>query len=268
MISINRLYNLLKGSQKYPISIELLCPKGRLIFEAFSQIENFRIAQYGGEKDFVGRFTKSLNADDIVFDIGASVGLITLHAAAFTHKGKVFAFEPDPETFQRLKHNVSLNNFSNIKLFPWAISDKDGKATLFSNGATGFAPSLREKGDHRGSPKGFAFRKREEVITRTLDSSILSGNLPLPTVLKIDIEGAEMQCLTGASKLLDGEFGNKPRLLYVEVHPEFLPDFHSSPKEVQDFLISNGYSVLLKHQRNDQSHYCYQYLKDVNSHEI
>ena len=268
MIFINRLYNLLKGSQKYPISIELLCPKGRLIFEAFSPVENFRIAQYGGEKDFVGRFTKSLIADDIVFDIGASVGLITLHAAAFTHKGKVIAFEPDPETFQRLKHNVSLNNFSNIKILPWAISDRNGETTLFSNGASGFAPSLREKGDHRGSPKGFAFRKREEVITRTLDSSILSENLPLPTVLKIDIEGAEMKCLTGASKLLDGELGNKPRLIYIEVHPEFLPSFNSSPKEVQDFLFNNGYSVLLKYQRNDQIHYCYQYLKYSNNFKI
>src|SRR5690348_9377373 len=92
-----------KKESKYPRAIDLPFKKGTLHFEACSDVECFRISNYGGEKGFLDQFVEALRAGDVVFDIGASIGLMTVHAAAAVQNGKVVAFEPDPETLQRLK---------------------------------------------------------------------------------------------------------------------------------------------------------------------
>lgn len=263
MFLLKKIYRLFakqnNQTPNYPMKIELDSSRGKLHFEAFSPVEKFRIADYGDEKYFLDRFIEALKPNDIVFDIGASVGLVSIHAATFTDSGKVIAFEPDHETFERLKHNVSLNNLSNIEFVSWAVSDTQGKVILFSDGASGFAPTLREQKNRPGAPTN-----QVTVQTRTLDEAILSGDLPLPTVLKIDIEGAEVLCLRGASKLLRGELGDKPRLVFLELHPEFLPYFGSSRTEVHNFVLSKGYSVVWENECHGQIHYCYQNDESLN----
>lgn len=240
-------------SKNFPISITLTTSKKKLRFEAFSPVENYRIANYGDEKFFVEKFTESLETDDVIFDVGASVGLMTVHAAVFANQGQVIAFEPDPETMERLKHNVSLNAISNVTFVSWAVSNLTGEASLFTNGASGYAPSLKEQTNREGAPKN-----KITVQTRTLDDEILASNLPLPTVLKIDIEGAEVLCLRGAQKLLSGQLGEKPRLIFLELHPEFLPSFGATGEEVHNFVLNHGYSVVWEQKRDAQIHYCYQ----------
>jgi len=235
-----------------PTKIDLPCGKLTLQFEVFSSVEVFRIANYGGEREFLERFMESLESNDVVFDIGASVGLFTVHAAACLGNGEVIAFEPDPETAKRLKHNVQLNSFSNVRYVSWAVSDISGEAVLFSDGVSGYAPTLREQKNRPGAAKG-----QVKVLTRALDEAIMSGDLPLPTVLKIDIEGAEVLCLRGALKLVRGELGAKPRLIFLEIHPDFLPSFNSSIEEVHSFVLNHGYSVVWQEKRDTQIHYCY-----------
>lgn len=239
--------------QNYPIKITLKANEGNLKFEAFSSVEYWRIANYGNERFFLSKFIESLKMNDVIYDIGASVGLITVHSAVFAKSGRVIAFEPDPETMERCKHNVSLNNISNVVFVTWAVSDFTGEVILFTDGASGNAPTLREQINRRGAPKN-----QITVETRTLDKEILAGNLPLPTVLKIDIEGAEMLCLRGSNKLLSGQLGVKPRLIFLELHPKFLPLFNSTAEEVHNFLLSHDYQAIWSKQRDDQIHYGYQ----------
>ena len=241
-----------KYSLNYPVSIKLNTTKGSLKFQAFSPVESYRIADYGDEKFFVEKFTQLIVNDDIVFDIGASVGLITLHSALFAKLGKVYSFEPDPDTMYRLKHNVSLNDFSNVVLVPKAVSDFVGVVSLFTDGSSGKAPTMREQINRKGSPKTII-----TVPTTTLDSEILAGNLPLPTILKIDIEGAEYLCLNGSQMLLSGKLGNKPRLIFMELHPEFLPSFGTTWEVVHNFVLNQGYSIIWEQKRDNQIHYCY-----------
>jgi FkbM family methyltransferase len=244
-----------KKEDKYPIMVKLKSLEKVLSFEVFSPVEKYRIAGYGGEKGFLEYFISTLKDDDVVFDIGASVGLMTVHSAAEVSNGKVVAFEPDPETFRRLKHNVELNNLTNVIYAPWATSDSQGEVALFSDGANGFAPSLREQTNRPGAPKGQVM-----VPTKVLDDVVAAGELPHPTVLKIDIEGAEILCLRGAIKLIKGELGTKPRLIFLELHPVFLPDFGSTPNEVHDLVLEQGYQVVWEEKRDDQIHYCYESL--------
>ncbi len=250
---LNRLiFQTLKAKKsEYPVKIEMQTSKGSIYLEACSPVEYYRLktASYGYEKDFLVRFTGELEADDIVFDIGANVGLTTVYAAAFTENGQVIAFESDPDTLGYLKHNLGLNKFSHVDFVPWVLGDTEGQATLCPE-AAGFVSGPRED-------RPVISNDKTRVQARTLDSAILSGDLPLPTVLKIDIEGAVVLCLRGGSKLLNAEIGDKPRLIFLKLYPDLLASFNSSSDQVHRFLLSKGYSVVWEQQRNAQIHYCY-----------
>ena len=74
---------------------------------------------------------KTLKKGDTFIDIGANNGYFSLMASILVGStGKVYAFEPTPDSFKRLQTNVHVNKFKNIKLFECALGDKDGKIKL------------------------------------------------------------------------------------------------------------------------------------------
>lgn len=239
-------------AEEYPSRIELPAPDGgTATFEVASSVECYRVEEYGGEKEVLQRFLGDLRSDDVVYDVGASVGLMTVMAAKAVQSGRVVAFEPDPETRQRLTRNIQLNDLSNVEVIDWAASESEGTAQLHTNGAAGFAPSLRRQ-VREGAPSS-----ELEVRTRRIDSAVEEGNLPIPTVMKIDVEGAEGLCLRGARELLSGRFGARPRLIYLELHPDFLPDFGDTAERVEALLTDLGYEESWRSQREDQTHVRY-----------
>lgn len=246
------LWKFLKRQLQYPRVIRLEGPGGILKFKVFNPTEKYRITEYGGEREFLRRFVSEITDDDRVFDIGASVGLMTVFAAAQATRGMIIAFEPDPETCSRLRKNVAINQFSNVRIVPWAVGDREEEATLYSDGSSGLAPTLREQPDRPGAPTGEVM-----VQMRTLDKALEQGRLPLPSILKIDVEGAEIICLKGAIKLLQGKLGRKPRMIFIELHPTFLPNFESSDEEVYRILHDAGYRAEWRMERKDQIHLCY-----------
>lgn len=226
--------------------------RGPLFFEAFSQAEKHRISGYGEERPFLEYFLSRLNRADIVFDIGASVGLFSLHAAAWLEQGRVYAFEPDPETRSRLQHNHALNpQLDRCCFVEWAVSDRQGETILYSEGAAGKAPSLKPCMAQMQSARG-----EVRVKTKPLDDAFSEGELPLPDVLKIDIEGAEILCLRGAAKMLQGFWPKRPRLIFLETHPDYLPGFGSDTAEVFALLESAGYLPVWQMERFNQSLCC------------
>ncbi len=245
---------------RYPRTITLPGPRGPLSFRVCNRTEEYRVAEYGGEEEFLRRFTAELAEGDCVFDIGASVGLMTLFAAAKvgmpeeagSAAGRVVAFEPDPETRRRLEKNLRLNGLGGSTVIPWAVGESEEEAVLFSNGTDGFAPTLRAQVGREGAPTG-----RVSVSVRSLDAALAAGELPLPTVLKIDVEGAEILCLRGARRLLTGAFGAPPRRVFLEIHPLFLPSFGASAEEVRQLMGACGYRELWQLEREDQMHVCF-----------
>lgn len=114
------------------MTISLPFKESTLVFEVNNPVERYRIADFGDEKEFLEQFVFAIQPDDIVFDVGASVGLMTVYAASAAFKGRVFAFEPDPETMRRLRRNVLLNSLSNVELLPWVLSDRKEEVTLYT----------------------------------------------------------------------------------------------------------------------------------------
>lgn len=210
-------------------------------FEAAGVTELHRIVNLGDEKDYLSRMLAELTPGDVLYDIGANIGLVAFHAGG---RCRTVAFEPDPAFVTRLRRNMQLNTSLSVVLLPVAISDHDGAATLFTDGSEGTSPSLV----HQRSETGTA-----QVQARTLDALMEEANLPKPTVLKLDIEGAEILALRGGARLLQGD--GAPRLLFLEIHDAFLPAFGSSAEEVLALVHQAGYDrMIYKAIRGDQQH--------------
>lgn len=192
-----------------------------------------------GEEQTIINFLDDFRDTDIFYDIGACIGLFSLHASSRCRK--VYAFEPDPGFRSHLEKNIAINNVENIFVLHYAVSDHSGYQTLYSDGLSGRSPSLRNDG----------FTQNHEVEVITLDDLIVRRQIPYPTVIKMDIEGAEIFALRGMVNILANL---PPRLLLVEIHPISLANLGSSRDEVLTILLNAGYRMRKETIRDDQFH--------------
>ncbi|WP_291728284.1 FkbM family methyltransferase [Bernardetia sp.] len=218
-------------------------------FNVYNNIERVRTEQFGNEREALDFFINTIEDGDIVLDVGASVGLFSVVSAKYPNTQIVYSFEPDAETYNRLNENIQLNELSNVKSFQKALSDKKGVTKLYTDGTNGFAPTLVFQKNREGAPSQVI-----EIQTEALDNFIQDSVIEVPDNIKVDIEGAEILFLKGARKTLAGSFGKKPRSIFLEIHPEFLPDFDSSDDEVRSILLENGYELIWESGRETQIH--------------
>ena len=136
--------------------------------------------------------------DSIVWDIGANFGLFAFPAALKARNGKVFAFEPDADVAGSIARGVALtaNKGLNLSVMPFAVSDRDGTAT-FEVSAHGTAMS-RLKGE--GPWHTVKAREIRSVTTHMIDT--LASTLSAPSIIKIDVEGAEVKVLMGGRETI------------------------------------------------------------------
>lgn len=142
---------------------------------------------------------------DIVADVGAYAGIYTIaFARGVGPAGRVFAFEPDPDNFIRLKRIVELNKVSShVELIRMAVGERDG--------AVGFSSGL-ESGSHINlSLTG----KTPTVRCVSLDTFFNHQRLD---ILKVDVEGFEEDVLKGGADILC-DSRRSPRCILIEVHP-------------------------------------------------
>jgi FkbM family methyltransferase len=239
-MSIKKIWHRIRPPR---IKLTKFVPKG-CTFEITSKVEHYRVASYGDEPDSIQRLLSEIKTNDVFYDIGSCVGIYALHAALLG--AEVVAFEPDSGYRKRLKRNIKINRLKKkIQVVDWAVSDRSGNITLYTDGVEGNSPSLRLVGD----------RGVVTVKTNTIDYAISSNQIPCPNIVKMDIEGAEMLALQGMKKLLNSE--EAPRFLFVELHPKFLVSFNSSVEECEMFIESFGYTKAYTTQRSDQTHCFY-----------
>lgn len=164
----------------------------------------------------------ALSAGDTCFDLGANVGFFTMIAAqAVGARGKVYAFEPAPNTAAELRANIAMNHLSQITVIEAAVTDSVGEA------------SFVEIDDNLQS------RLAEEGRLKVKIVSVDSLGLPAPDLIKIDVEGAEKLAITGMRSMIER---HRPTSL-CEVHVEgpaenaaetvkdWLPEYDAKPLE-------------------------------------
>jgi FkbM family methyltransferase len=133
----------------------------------------------------------------VVLDVGANIGAWTREALKALPAATVHAFEPSSTAFARLAEAFSSE--PRVSVHQLALSAADGDAVLYANEPGSGAASLtRRRLDHIG----LDFSHEETVATRTLESWAGEAGLDAIDVLKMDVEGHELDVLRGAGGLL------------------------------------------------------------------
>jgi FkbM family methyltransferase len=148
----------------------------------------------------IAQFVIQKNLHQVVaLDVGANLGNWSSALLEVIPTSKIVAFEPSKAAFDQL--NQRFENFSSINCENIALGSENKKATLFSNkSASGWASLTERRLDHFGVD----FSQTEDTTVQTLDHWIAnSENLPLPNILKMDVEGHELDVLIGAKQSLN-----------------------------------------------------------------
>jgi FkbM family methyltransferase len=248
-----KLLKLLNGSH-YPYIYEFSDLGGNsCVFEISGPVEEFRVKKMGGETEYTKRILREINRDDIVYDIGSCVGMVAIPAMLIG--AEVVCFEPDPSIRKRLENNLKLNNLDDgPMIIEWAVTDDQGEIELYSEGINGVSPSL-------------VMTKKRKSITvpaDSIDNALAQGSLPVPTIIKMDIEGAEGPATKGMVKLLSSE--NAPRLLFLELHPSNLHLLGYDESEYIQLIESFGYGLVYKIERFQQIHTIFKKMSTEKKH--
>ena len=168
---------------------------------------------------------------DVVVDVGAHYGFYTLYASRLVGvEGMVFSFEPHPENYKGLLTNLRLNGIKNVKTFNIALGELDGKIRFYIR-------------SHSGAHSTF-FRSKDYITVELakLDTIVERLNLKRANLIKIDAEGAELNILKGASKVIKCF---KPNLTMAAYHfPEQAVKLEEWLKKYSDYTAikaNNGF---------------------------
>ncbi len=180
--------------------------------------------------------TRVLHPGDSFIDVGAYVdGWHTIVASRKVGlTGHVYAFEPIPTFFYRLKENIALNNINNVTLEMAAVSDRDGYRTFYENRASS---SFYKNHAYQGLRMSMGSLR---VKTFALDRYIKVRHIKNLRLIKIDAEGAEMAILKGATKIL--KLHGAPDLM-IEIDDRYLRSGGSSEGELLSYLKKLGYKA-------------------------
>jgi len=163
---------------------------------------------------------------DIVFDIGAYVGDTALwFSKAVGPQGKVYAFEPEPHNFAKLKANLERNNVTNVVPLQLALSENEGEMQVASGG---ISSTITQAGT------GIS------VKVTTIDKVVEPNKLPRVDFMKMDVEGHELKVLEGAHETIKT---SKPSLALSAYHHG--EDLINLPKFL--LQLNQNYKFYLRH---------------------
>jgi len=184
-------------------------------------------------------FIKKIKNKNTFFDIGGYRGYYSILAHQYMKKNaKIIAFEPVNKNYEYISRSVIINNINNIKIEKLAISDKNRTQTMYLSSSE--STHSLAKADKNFFMGDFKQLNKIKVKTSTLDKYI-KDNKSEPDILKIDVEGAELNVLRGFKEYLNKR---KPEML-LEVHERKFPAFKYSKKEFYNYINSLGYNYRL-----------------------
>ena len=175
----------------------------------------------------------ALGPGDVFLDVGANVGFFSLLAARLVGPGGgVYAIEPVPTNVRHIEANVRRNAFENVFVIEAAATGEAGTATLLLAKHPGGAAIASA-----GPPPDPAGEL--QVRTVSIDGLVASGQIPAPNVVKIDVEGAELDVLAGMGITLRE---HRP-VLVCEVDGRDGATVDAKRLEVEGALEAAGYDI-------------------------
>lgn len=203
-----------------PMSVELPAGTDLYVFGAKTHPSEIQLTKF---------LMANIKAGDVFFDVGAHVGFYSLLAM---HLGaKVTSFEPTQQTFQLLEQNTK--SHAAIKIWNKAVSHVDGEVTFYE-----YDTQLSENNTTNLQDEHAEHVKAVIVPAVTLDNYIKTHNT-IPKLIKIDVEGGELQVIKGMSELIE----HSPTLIieYIPNEKEkYLTAFEIlRHKDFKQYLIDN-----------------------------
>ncbi len=182
---------------------------------------------------------KLLKPNHVLFDVGANIGVITMIAANILTDGRVHAFEPFRHHLEKLHRNLRANDFQNVVLNPYALSDGNGNHDLYvpeydedeinNTGRASVNPDRDLKDEFN----------TEEITTHRMDTYVEENTVNRLDFIKIDVEGEELSVLRGGRDTLN-RFS--PDVM-MELNRNHLDRAGESPEKVLSFWDELDYSV-------------------------
>jgi FkbM family methyltransferase len=185
-----------------------------------------------GYEPHVASALRSLLRDGQHFvDVGANIGVHALHAAELVGPtGRVTAFEPNSENCRLLLHSIQLNKFTNVSVFPFALSERRGWSYFSTHIGTngGFVSGEHNVIDGWGMV----------VPTFSLDELLIGG----VNVMKVDVEGAEWLVVAGGRQTITE---SRPAVI-SEFSCEMIPRVSGcTPRDYLDFFAALNYDFAI-----------------------
>lgn len=238
--AINDLYWRIAPYFVSPVEVELAGLDAQF-HVSNSQEYNRVTSDMVSEQAVIELLASEIGEDDVFFDVGANVGqYMALIAPLAKH---VVGFEPHPMNAKRIRENIELNGHPATTVAA-ALSDASGTINLNvvrtnEYGTLGVTGPETE-GDHESV----------EVDVFSCSDAIREFSLPLPTVIKIDVEGAELGVLHG----LDGEIRERLHVVICEVHPAGLADFGAEESDIRRWFENHAKNHRTINDRGSEYH--------------
>lgn len=202
------------------------------------------------ESELLEHMRPVMRPDDVLYDVGGNIGLISILMASHPAGAstQVHCFEPEPKNFNQLINNVQLNKLDQrVSCHQMALGATQGEIALHVRGTAG-------EGRHSiATDKGSTDSIQVKLSTM---SQFANDSGQYPTVVKIDVEGAEGQVLAGMEQLISSR---PPREIFMEIHPKGDGDAMPSGELIHVWLESRGYAMLWTNTRRSGEHRHYQF---------
>jgi FkbM family methyltransferase len=168
---------------------------------------------------------------EVIYDIGANIGIASLYLADRYPNARLYAFEPVPVNFKLCQLNCQ--NLPRAQAFPWAVGSRSGAA------AFSFSENDLRGGRLQGveTPPHERIEKQIQVPVFSIADLVSQQHLAPPDLVKIDVEGSELDVLKGM-----GEQVRCVRRMLVETHG---PDVDAACRQ---WLHDHGFLILHSHE--------------------
>lgn len=165
-------------------------------------------------------------------DVGANNGFLSLLMTRAAKLGRVASFEPDPRNYKKASRNIALNQTPNLLLCNYGLGCVSGVANMV----------LPQPGNTGGCRIASTSHKGTPILIKPLDDCFASLGLHSLNLIKIDVEGFELNVLRGAKGTL---LRYRP-ILFVEVDDANLREQGDSAAALLRYLREVGYNSFIR----------------------